>query len=888
MRTSTKTVVALFAFLLSAVAAWGQLYSGSITGLIADPSSAVIPGARVVLTDQDKGTAVTAVTDAGGRYLFRDVAPAIYTITVTANGFQSQDRAGIRIDVDQNATVNFSLPVGNATTVVNVSSEIPLLSTEDASTGQVVERAMIDSLPLFNREVMTLAYLTPGVVTPQNGQVSTGTYGNNFVANGGRSSSADVLMDGVSTTNYEQNGSLQVISYMPSPDAIQEFKIQTSSFSSEFGFSGNTVVNMITRSGTNSLHGSAYDYIRNQKLDANNWFNNQSGIPIPPQQWNNFGASLGGPVKKNKSFFFVDYDALRSKSGVTATFGVPSAQERTGDFGELCGYNGGTFNLQGMCSAPAGQIWDPYSGSYDATQGGAVRTAFIPFNNMATYASPGNPNLNGTGYQLGGNAGDLMDPVALKLMSYFPMPNSNPGSAGYQYYNNWIGSGANVSNRDQADLKYDHTFNDQMRLAAKYSLQRIDNLMWNCFRNIADPCTAGPDINHAYLASVNLTRTFSPSLMLTVSYGFNRWSERESGAMGLYPNANPVGLVGLPNYMNISGFPTIPTINLSNGYTSQNGTTIGTWPWTIIVRGQDTHQLLGTMSWIKGSHEVKFGSEGRLHLINFRLPGPTGGSFTYGNISTSQNPNTGGDAMAGFLTGVGMQNNGLYEVPDALSTRNYVWGGFLLDNWKVNPKLTLNAGIRYDVTLPRTERYNRMNWLDYNVLSPLQVPGLGPLYGGEVFASDGDRWNYNPDVTNFQPRFGFSWQPIKNTVVRGGYGVFFGVSRVGAAGQGGSGNQGWVEDTVWLTSYNNDGATPWGRLSDPWPGTGPNLPPGNSLGLMNDVGFAAIGPNKSINATPNNQSWSFGIQREFRGNILVDINYLGNKGTHLYFGGDDN
>jgi hypothetical protein len=472
MKKTVRIFTAILAVLLATVTSWGQLYSGSVTGLVTDSTGAVLPGASVTLADEDKGTSFNSVTDSGGRYLFRDVSPASYRITVTAQGFQSQDRTGIRIDVDQNATVNFSLPVGNANTVVNVTAEIPLLSTEDASTGQVVGRTMIDSLPLFNREVMTLAYLTPGVVSPNEGQVATGTYGNNFVANGGRMSSSDVLMDGVSTTNYEQNGSLQVISYMPSPDAIQEFKIQTSSFSAEFGFSGNTVVNMITRSGTNALHGSAYYYIRNQKLDANNWFANGSGIPVSPQRWDIFGGSLGGPIKRNKTFYFADYDALRSSSGVTSTFGVPSALERTGNFGELCAYNGGTFNLAGMCSASAGQIWDPYSGTYNAAAGGAVRSTFIPFNNMATYSSAGNPNLNGTGYQLSPAPGNLMDPVALKLMQYFPLPNLNTGTAGYQYYNNWIGSGPNVSNRDQADMKLDHTFNEQMRLSAKYSLQR--------------------------------------------------------------------------------------------------------------------------------------------------------------------------------------------------------------------------------------------------------------------------------------------------------------------------------------------------------------------------------------------------------------------------------
>jgi hypothetical protein len=868
--------------------AWGQLYSGSVTGLVTDSSSAVLPGAHVALADQDKGTSFTSVTDGSGRYLFRGVPPATYRLTTSAQGFQTQERNGIRIDVDQNATVNFSLPVGSAITAVTVSAEIPLLSTEDASTGQVIERTMIDALPLLNREVMSLAYLTPGVVSPQNGSITTGTYGNNFVANGNRSSGSDVLMDGVSTTNYEQNGSIQVISYMPAPDAIQEFKVQTSNFSAEFGFSGATVVNMITRSGTNGFHGSAYYYMRNQHLDANNWFANANGVPLADQRWNNFGGTLGGPIKHNKTFFFADYDALRAITGATSTFGVPSAAERGGDFGELCSYQGGTFNSAGMCSAAAGQIWDPYTGGYDANAGGAVRTGFIPFNNMATYASPGNPNLNGTGYQLGGGAGNLIDPVAAKMMQYFPKPNLNVGTGAYQYYNNWIGSGGTTQNRDQADMRLDHTFNEQMRMDAKYSLQRIDNHMWNCFQNVTDPCTGGPDINHAYLAAVNLTRTFTPSLLLTVSYGFNRWSEREKGAMGDFPSVNPVSLLGLPNYMAISGVPTIPAVTVGDSYTSQNGTSIGTWPWTYIVRGQDTHQLLGTMSWVKGSHEVKFGAEGRLHLINFRLPGPTGGSFTYNYLSTAQNPTTGGDAMASFMTGVGMQNNGLYEVPNALSTSNYVWGGFLLDNWKIKPNLTLNIGFRYDLTMPRVERYNRINSLSASVVSPVQVPGLPTLTGGEEFATASDRTTYNPDYTNFQPRFGFSWQPFRQSVVRGGYGVFYQVARAGAAGQGGSGDQGYVADTTWLTSLNGDGATPWGRISNPWPGTGPNLPAGNSLGLLNDVGFAAIGPQKSINAVPYTQTWSFGIQHEFPKNILVDINYLGNKGTHLYFGGDDN
>ena len=247
-----------------------------------------------------------------------------------------------------------------------------------------------------------------------------------------------------------------------------------------------------------------------------------------------------------------------------------------------------------------------------------------------------------------------------------------------------------------------------------------------------------------------------------------------------------------------------------------------------------------------------------------------------------------GDAMASFMTGVSMNNSGSYEVPDALSTRNWEWGGFILDNWKVTRALTINAGFRYDLTLPRTENNNKLNTLSPTVVSPLQVPGLGTLVGGEVFATSSNRSAYDPDLTNFSPRVGFSWEFLRNTVVRGGYGIFYEPSGVAVTGQGGAGNQGWVEDTVQLTSHNNDGSTPWGRLSDPWPIVGPNLPPGNSLGLRNDIGYSAVGPVKTVNATPYTESWSLGLQHEFFGNILVNVDYLGTKGTHLYFGGDIN
>ncbi len=874
----------LLAMLLCAQAALAQLYSGSATGVVADPSNAVVPGAKITLLDEDKGMSTTVETDVAGRYLFRSVPPGNYRISVAAANFQAQVRPGIKIDINQNVTVNFNLALSSSTEVVSITAEAPLLATEDASTGQVVGRRLIDSLPLVSRDATSLAYLSPGVVSAYNGKIGTGDQGNNFISSGSRNATADVLMDGASTTNYEQNGGIQVISYTPSAESIEEFKVQTSNFSAEFGFGGSTVINMVTRSGTNAFHGSGYDYLRNQVLDANKFFANQAGNDLPPLRRNNFGGTIGGPIRKNTTFFFFDYDGLREKEGMTAAFGVPSAAERTGNFGELCGYAGGSFDSSGRCSVPDAQLWDPYSGTYDPNVGGAVRTAFVPFNNLATYRSAGNPRLAGTSQELPNRAGNLLDPVSLKMAQYYPAPNFNVGTPQYEYYRNWVGSGATSNSHNQWDLKIDHRFNDRTLFSGKFSRQNTFRHMWNCFGNAADPCTAGPTTGHAYLGALNVTHTFSPTMLLTVSYGYNRAAVLEAGGMGDYPDVDAVDTLGLPQYMKASGVIVMPSVSVGDAYSSAWGTSVGTWPWTYIKGGNDAHQLNGALSWIKGPHEIKFGGEGRLRRINYTIPGPTGGYFSYDRNWTAQSDwGIGGDAMASFFTG--LAGYGTYEISEPTSTQSFQWGGFVQDNWKVKRNVTVNLGLRYDLTMPRTERFNRMNWVDPNVVSAIQVPGLGTLHGGEVFASPNQRTNYDAAYTNFQPRIGFAWNAREKTVVRGGYGVFFSVSQAGAAGKGGSGQQGYSQTTDVTSTYLGDGATPWSRLSDPFPGTGPTLPPGSSLGLLNDVGFAALGPVRTLKSVPYEQTWSFGIQQQFPANLLIEADYLGKKGTHLYFGG---
>ena len=571
------SLVCLVVFLMAcAHPANAQLYAGSVTGVVSDPTGAMIPDADVTLVDAEKGFTFSSKTDSKGRYLFRSVAPGIYTLAVKAAGFTDQTKSGIKVDVNQNVGADFALPVLSTLETVNVSTAAPLLATEDAVSGQVIDRKFINDLPLNGRGVFNLAFLAPGVTEVD--AACMGCSANNFVSNGSRNATADILMDGVTTTNYEQNSGIRVDTYTPSVDAVEEFKVQESNFSAEFGFSGATIVNLVTRSGTNSFHGSAYEFLRHYKQDANNWFANQQGIPIPSLRRNNFGLTFGGPIVKNKTFFFFDYEGVRQTSAYGPVFyGVPSDAERSGDFGEVCTNNGGTFDAQGYCSTMNGQLWDPYAGIYDPEVGGARRdpTAFIPFNNLAIYTStvddqhPGNKvladNPDGAPYRLPGGPGNLIDPVAQKLMAYFPEPNYNVGSPDYNPFINRVDSGATKSHSNQWDLKIDHRFSQKNLISGKYSHSKSQSDPFNCFGNVADPCSSGPVTGGAHVFALNDTHTFTPTVLLNITYGVSRGTYFYPSNAGTFPKGfSAVDALGEPSYMKSSGYDWFPAVGIGN------------------------------------------------------------------------------------------------------------------------------------------------------------------------------------------------------------------------------------------------------------------------------------------------------------------------------------
>lgn len=868
----------------------GQGYFGSVSGIVTDTTGAVIAGAKITLTDQEKGYTFDATTDSTGRYLFRSVAPGLYSVTAVAPGFEEVIRKDLRVAITENASANLSLKVSGGTVSVEVQSQNTALSTEDATTGLVVNRNFINNLPLVDRYVMDLVMLTPGV-TETDDQCGTGCTGTNFVSNGSRNSTSDVLMDGVTVTNFEPNGGVTEVTYTPSSEAVEEFRVEQSNFSAEYGFSGASVVNMVTRSGTNTFHGSGYDFIRNKITDANFWFN-PNDTPLPPVHRNNFGGTIGGPIWRNKTFFFFDYDGTRQSSASTYEAGVPSDAERGGDFGEICTSQGGTFDSTGMCSVAAGQIWDPYSGTYgtytNADDGsivnGAIRSTFIPYNNIANYNSPGNPNLADTPYQLAGGNGNLIDPVAQKMMSLMPEPNISGGTI----YYNWTTTGAGHSPNDQFDIKIDHRINEKNLLSAKYSQEWNSYDSFNCFKSFVDPCAGGTNKGTAHLFSLNDVHTFSNTLQLTTTFGLTRGAMRINAYNGYGGVTDPLSTLGFPSYLNSNGFMGVPAIFIAGSYYSAGYTSLGGDPYGNYKQGKDTGQITVAVDKVLGPHEIKFGFEARQHQMNYIQTNAPEGDFNFDRPGSNGCPGyideCGGDAMASFL--MGQMSSGSYEIQDQPATedRQYAW--YVQENWKVNQRLTLNLGLRYDALMPRTDRHNRQNWFDPTAELPLTVPGLGSgkLYGGEVFASNSQRRIVNTDWKDIQPRFGFAYQINKSTVVRGGYGIYYSQSHAGATGVAPYGAQGFNQWTGAITTYNSDGATPYLHLSNPFP-NGLNQPAGSSLGLLNDVGQGATGPFRSMTDTPYEQSWSFGFERQMPWNIFLTGIYAGKKGTHLYFSG---
>ncbi len=872
-----------------AIAGFGQLYTGSLTGSVLDPSGAPVTHAKVTIASEDRGTRNTASTDNTGRYLFRSLSPGTYSILVEAAGFEVSEVRNIAIAVNGSVSADAKLGLLVRRENVLVEADPSPARVDDATIGLTLDRKTINDLPLVNRNPFDLAFLAPGVsqapgTTYGNG-VSTPGFVTNFVSDGSRNAQGDLLLDGASVANSDNNPGVQKALYVPPVEAIQEFKIQQTNFSAEFGNSGGTIVNVITRSGTNRYHGELFEFLRNNDLNANSFFANSANLAQPHLTRNDFGGTIGGPILKNRTFFFFDFNGIRALTGQTSSLaGVPDAAERSGDFGELCGRANGTFNAGGACSNPAGQIYDPYTSKPDP-QNNATGRMPIAFNNLATYTSPGNPNIPFGLGNLPPRAGNLIDPVGARLIQAFPLPNLNVGTAAYDPYHNWVATGASPLSQQSFDIKLDNSFGSRDVVSVRFSHEWDSGQNANFFGNVYDTSTQGPTKHAALVGNVNYSHTFSGETLMNLSLGYaHNWYPTD-GVAASFGGYDPAKVLGMPSYIDTSGLLTPPSVWLFSAYGCNgfNGC-IGGQAWSVLRFASETGHLVGSVSHLMGRHEIRIGGELRRHRINFMQAGTPNGLFAFTNGGTASGlAGVGGDALATLMTGY-VDNWSRYEIPPFTSTQNYQIGGFVQDNWRVTPKLTLNLGLRYDVETPRTERFNQMTYFDPAAASPVTVPGLD-LRGAVEFAGVGGnpRTEFDTYWGQVGPRVGFAYNFLNHTTLRGGYGIYYDPSDLGVVGNAVAG--GFLGNDPVTNGVNNVPATPWLPLEflrNPFP-FGIQTATGSSQGASTMLGQGLSGiPIRNLNQAPQEQGWSLDVQHQLPWSLVLDAAYIGRKGTHLY------
>jgi hypothetical protein len=824
-------LLAIFALTASA-----QTTTAQLTGQVTDSTGAVIPAAQVVIVNTGTGDERQFPTNDSGYYTFGLLPPGSYRLQVRKDGFRSVTQTGIVLTVGQSARIDLTLEIGAVSETVEVTAAAPVVERESAGLGTVVGSKQIQDMPLNSRNPLRLAYLVPGF-TPSRGFSDQFNRASNFRINGGRSNMNEAMIDGISNSPPASNGFLSYSSF-PSPDALQEFKVLTNSYSAEYGRSGGGVLNMVLRSGTNQFRGVVYEFLRNSKMDSNDFFGNRVGRALPSFKRNQFGGALGGPVLKDRVFFFVNYEGLRQRQASNFTGTMPTQAEREGDFSS-------TRRRVGQACQPA-QIYDPLTTRANPAGAGSIRTAF-----------PGNRV-----------PANRIDPVAAQVRTFYPLPNvaGDPCTG----VNNYFFTGSDKFDSNQVDARVDAAVSTANRLYASLSYRKSVATPPNAYNNAAftNFQVTGFAIP-SWGGRLDYTRIQSPSLILNARIGFSTVTQDSPPPVAQTFSYADLGLprslesqtirpIGFPVF-NVAGYSALGQVFASPLETFQ------------------TYSLAGSATWIRGRHTVKFGLDQRLNQVGSNLKQNTNGSYSFGRSFTQgPNPNVAradlGDGMADFLLGTGA--SGFVQLMPSVFTSNLYTALYVQDDFKVTSRLTVNLGLRYDVENGKSDRFNQLTWFDFDVPTPIAVPGLR---GGVRFQGvDADR-QYPTDWNNFGPRIGlaYSWTP--KTVIRAGYGLFY-PPYVGMAGNS-RGSEGFSTQTPWVTSI--DGLTPENYLRNPFP-QGLIVPTGNSLGLLTNLGQNhpdSIDRN-SIRSSYM-QQWNFNIQRELPGRIAMEASYTGSKGTKL-------
>ncbi|MBZ5580822.1 MAG: TonB-dependent receptor [Acidobacteriia bacterium] len=710
-RQSLFAAVLAAAALLFTSAGFAQIDTGAIVGTVHDSTGAAVPHAAVTATNTATEEKRSTLTNDAGEYLFGALRPGTYNVEVSAPGFTKQVQNEIDIHVQSRPSVDFTLKVGEVTETVEVTSAAPLLQTQTADVGGVMPSQQIVDLPLNGRRYADLALLEAGVQRNLTNQNNTAP--DRISSNGNLDTQNYFSLDGIDNNSGSTNlqeGSVQTV--QPPPDALQEFRVQTRTYSAEFGTSAGAVINAALKSGTNGFHGDVWEFLRNSKLDANSFFNNSGGVGRGRFSQNQFGGTIGGPIVKNKTFFFFDYQDFISRKATTVFSTVPTPLMKQGNFSELK-------NALPQSSVPS--------------QAGCISGNVI--------------------------SASCIDPVGANLLGLFPAPNTpaalavlgQPGS--FTGAPNYQFQYSVPNNTYNLDTRIDHTLTTNNRIYGHFSMDHIarQDPPWTSNPLAGNGNFATQYRIHGYSAALAWTDMVTPSLLNELRGGFNR-DFAHSDPIGLQlgqSTAATYGLTGIPSSPNAAG---IPPINISGM------TRLGSSPWRPQFQVAQVWQLLDTLSWLKGSHSFKFGYEHRRTSDNFLDIQSPQGQITASGIYTGNN----GLGVPDFL--LGDVSTAQFTTPTVAHNYQDANNFFAMDTWRATQNLTLTYGLRYELFTPVLNHQNAMANF---------TPANG---GGFVLATDGDLYQralIHPDRNDFAPRFGFSYQPTEKLVLRGGYGIFY-------------------------------------------------------------------------------------------------------------------
>ena len=869
-RELARVVTLVVVLMCGTIQLLAQVDAGAILGTVKDPSGGIIPGAKVTVTNDDTGVAVTGTTNSLGEYTFAPIKIGTYSVAAEFKGFQRVAHTHVTVLVQQHVLVDFELPTGQMTQTVTVEGEPPALQTQDASVGQVVEARSVNDLPLNGRNFTFLAQLAAGVTQDQQDTRGLGASGS-FSANGERPAQNNYLLDGIdNNSNLVDflNGTAYAV--RPPVDAIEEFKIQTNNYSAELGRSAGAVLNATIKSGTNQFHGSAWEFLRNDALDAANFFENAGGLQKGEYRQNQFGATIGGPIKKEKTFFFGDYEGTRIRQSETFVETVPTWLERSSGFtnlSDLLNQGGTTTDAAGVTYA-LGQVFDP--STTRPVSGGFVRSPFI------------------------GNIlpASRLDPNAIKLLELYPSP-TNSG-----LFNNFADNPVIRNDANQFDIRVDQVFNQKDSLFGRVSYSDNPEFLPGPFPGYADggSFSAGNQTASAVNSVLSETHLFSPSLINEARVGINRLASTR-----LQPYADTTGI---PEQFGIQGVPQV-ALNGGLGDINIGGLSrLGSNGYLPSDEVSATLQFTDNLTKQMGRHSLKVGFQFQQLRFSILQPPYGRGQFNFSGLFTDVVNNTNGNTgiaqmlltpIPGSVAGAadyvgGADSVSASNIANTDQIRNY-YGSYLQDDFKVNSKFTVNLGLRWEYFGQLVERFGaQSNFLPSGNSSPSDflLPNRRcntPLSPDFIAAAQADNIDIvcsgaaglgHSQLTNFSPRVGFAYQITPKLVARGGYGIFYG---------------GFENSTVetyvdFPFQYN---------LSYPY--LVPNAPvtfPNGAIGTL-ETGISAIPLSPASvepagvsftgeeyhTKTPYTQGYNFTLQYQLAKNDTLQAAFVGNTVRHL-------